>query len=226
MLAPPFHKGRPDLSHCFRRYVPHAVSYQGSVRPASSLERLLERLTRTVVGWARAADGCRKTCTADHMATRTTTSSFSKAACIAKYARTATRCLRLGWASTGRASFPKGHFASCSISCSRRRSTSRQMPRVARPGLCVRIGVIASRVTSLSALRAEPTGAVAGKIPANTPNTACRLFIAIRKYCKVRATQVHRWLGGLLALWRAASCRRLLGREPQLLESVGLCSHS
>jgi hypothetical protein len=130
--------------------------------------------------------------------------------------------LRLGWASTGRASFPKGHFASCSISCSRRRSTSRQMPRVARPGLCVRIGVIASRVTSLSALRAEPTGAVAGKIPANTPNTACRLFIAIRKYCKVRATQVHRWLGGLLALFATPPIPLILWRRQTLF---CLCLH-
>ena len=142
------------------------MSYQGSVSPASSLERLLERLIRTVVGWARAADGCRATCMADHMATQTTTSSFWKAACIAKYARTATSCSRLGWASTGRASFPKGHFASCSSSCSRRRS-SRQVPRVARPGLCVMIGAIASRATSLRALRADPTGAVVGKMPAN-----------------------------------------------------------
>lgn len=152
--------------HYLRRFVRHAVSYQGSVSPASSLERLLERLIRTVVGWARAADGCRATCMADHMATQTTTSSFWKAACIAKYARTATSCSRLGWASTGRASFPKGHFASCSSSCSRRRS-SRQVPRVARPGLCVMIGAIASRATSLRALRADPTGAVVGKMPAN-----------------------------------------------------------
>eukprot|EP00964_Phaeocystis_antarctica_P152178 scaffold119976_cov72-Phaeocystis_antarctica.AAC.2 len=106
------------------------------------------------------------------MATRTTTSSFSKAACMAKYARTATSCLRLGWASTGRASFRKGHFASCSSSCSRRRS-SPQMPRAARPELCVLIGVIASRAIRLSALRAGPTGAAAGRIPVSTPKAPC-----------------------------------------------------
>ena len=135
----------PAISHglertnChLRRYVPHVVSYQGSKNPASSLEQLLERLIRTVVGWAHAEDGFRdqtwrgSTPGMDHMATRTTTSSFSKAACTAKCARIATSYLHLGWASTGRASFPKRHFASCRRSCLMRRRSSRQMPGSAR----------------------------------------------------------------------------------------------
>ena len=156
-----------------RRYVPHVVCYQGRQIPPSSLLRLLDCLIHTAVGWARALGGFRtRECRGrmagmDHMATRTTTSSFSKAACTANCARTETSCLYFGWASAGRASFPNGHFASCSSSCSRRRS-SRQMPRAARPRAGAWIGVIASRATGLSALRADLTGAVEGKILVST----------------------------------------------------------
>ena len=155
------------------------MSYQGSASPALCLERLLGRLIRTVVGWARAADGCRTTFTVDHMATRTTISSFSKAACIANCARTETGCLYLGWASAGRASFPNGHFASCSSFCSCHRSR-RQMPRAARPRACAGIGVIASRATGLSALGADLTWAVEGRILANTQIKKVESMLSIR----------------------------------------------
>ena len=132
--CPAISQGLEQINCHSRRYVPHVVSYQGSKNPTSSLERLLERSISTVLGWARAADGFRdrtwpgSTAGMDHMPTRTTTSSFSKAACTAKCARIATSYLQLGWASTGGASFPKGHFASCSRSCLMRRRSSRQMP--------------------------------------------------------------------------------------------------